>query len=49
MTLHFRGDGGSVEKRDDGWVLVLRESVQGGEIVASREGILMGRVFLHCF
>lgn len=49
VTLHFRGDGGSLEKRDDGWVLVLRESIQKGEIVASREGIPMGRVFLHCF
>ncbi len=49
VTLHFRGDGGSLEKRDDGWVLVLRESIQNGEIVASREGIPMGRVFLHCF
>jgi len=49
VTLHFRGDGGSLEKRDDGWVLMVRDSIQNGEIVASREGIPMGRVFLRCF
>jgi hypothetical protein len=48
VTLHFRGDGGSLEKRDDGWVLMVRDSIQNGEIVASREGIPMGRVFLRC-
>jgi hypothetical protein len=48
VTLQFRGQSASLEKVDDGWLLDFREgTVPGGEIIVTREGIPMGRVFVQ--
>jgi hypothetical protein len=48
VQLQFRGHAGSLEQMDGGWILRVREG-EGldGEMLVTRDGIRMGRVFVH--